>query len=115
MGRPEKASRETAMQKKKTLTNEELAGRILALEALAVTALGTAMLGHGLLSKPQKAVDLLNSAKGIVRRRAADPAERISQQGEAEAFAYLDHVLSNFSEQVIQSAREAPKKADDKD
>jgi hypothetical protein len=99
-------------QKKKTLSNDELAGRILVLEALAVAALGAALRFGRAVVPPEQSIEILNLVKGVVRNRIADPEELISASGEAEAYRYLDHVLSNFSEQVVPKRRDPKPQTD---
>jgi hypothetical protein len=99
-------------QEKKTLSNNELAGRILVLEALVVAALGAAFRFGRAVVPPEQSIEILNLVKGAVRNRIADPAEPISAAGEAEAYHYLDHVLSNFSEQVVPKRRDPKPRTD---
>ena len=103
------------MAQEKTLSSDEVAGRVLVLEALVVAALGLALRPKTSTS-PEFAVEVLNAVKGIVRSRIANPDERLSANGEREAYRYLDQVLSDFSEQVIAKRRDQePKKEPDKD
>jgi hypothetical protein len=103
-------------QEKKTLSNDDLAGRILVLEALAVAALGAALRFGRVVVAPEQAIEILNGVKSVVRNRIADPEEPISSAGEAEAYRYLDYVLSQFSESVIPKRRDqGPQRDGDKD
>jgi hypothetical protein len=102
--------------KKRTLSNDELAGRILALESLVVAALGIAIRYGRTPFFAEQVIPVLDSVKKTVRNRIADPDEKISAAGEAETYRYLDHILSNFSESVIpKRPDQEPKRNPDKD
>lgn len=104
------------MVEKNSLSNDELAGRILVLEALAVAALGAAMRFGRAQLQPEPAIETLSLVKGVVRNRIADPEEPISRAGEIEAYRYLDYVLSQFSKSAIPKRRDqGPQKAPDTD
>ena len=66
------------------------------LEALVVAALDAiTRIGRKTLYA-EDVIPILDGIKETVRRRIADPNEAISVAGEAEAYRYLDHVLSIF-------------------
>jgi hypothetical protein len=88
-------------KRKQSLTAKQLAGRVIVLEALVVAALGMIMRVGRRRLYAEDIIPVLEGAKQTIRRRIADPDEAISADGETEAYRYLDHVLSNFSEQVI--------------
>jgi hypothetical protein len=90
------------------MTNDELAARIVVLEALAVAALGVAIRFGQVPLPAEYVVSILDSVKGIVRfRLAGDFDEKLSPAGQVEASRYLEYVLSEFSESVI-----SPRKRD---
>ena len=82
------------------MTNDELAGRILVLEAFAIAALGMT-LRVGKAIPPELVIPILDGVKKSAVARMTDEAERLSAAGEAEAHRYLDYLMSNFSEWLI--------------
>ena len=86
-----------------TLTPDELAGRLIVLEAMAMVALGGAIRPITEAATPDKFVRILNGVKRAVQIRIQEEQEMgaLSLGGGAEAVHYLDVVLSMFSESLI--------------
>jgi hypothetical protein len=87
-------------------TTDELAARIIVLEAMTMAALGAAIRFGRAAVPPEGVILILNSVKSAVRARMQQESERLSSGGKAEADRYLDYVLSEFSESLI------PRKSD---
>ena len=85
------------------LKADELAGRMLVLEAMAMVALGGAIRPITEAATPEKFVRVLNGVKRAVHIRIEEERESgaLSAGGGAEAIHYLDLVLSMFSESLI--------------
>ncbi len=72
---------------------DELAARVIVLEAVTMASLGVAMrVGR---VTPENAVPVLDNVKKVVSLRLQQ--EKLSPGGTAEADRYLDHLLSVFS------------------
>jgi hypothetical protein len=86
-----------------TLKADELAGRMIVLEAMAMAALGGAIRPITEAAAPDKFVRVLNGVKRAVQIRIQEEQDSgaLSPAGGAEAVHYLDLVLSMFSESLI--------------
>ena len=86
-----------------SLSGDELAGRMIVLEAMAMVALGGAIRPINEAASPEKFVLVLNGVKRAVQIRVQQEQDygTLTDRGGAEAIRYLDLVLSMFSETLI--------------
>ena len=83
----------SAKKKPVVRPKDELAARVIVLEAMTMASLGVAMrVGR---VTPENGIPVVDSVKNAVRFRLKQ--EKLSPGGTAEADRYLNHLLSNFS------------------
>jgi hypothetical protein len=99
-----KAGGETEIEDSMSKSNDELAGRVLVLEAFVMAAIaGYVRVGGPNASRlpAERIIPILNGVKGAVKNRMADEREQVSAACREEANQYLDYLTSHFSEEVI--------------
>jgi hypothetical protein len=81
------------------MTKDEMAARMLVIEVFAMAALATVLRLQKPRLPPKKAVIILDSIKKTARGRLKQ--EKVSQKAFSAGDAYLDHLLSEFSEHLL--------------
>ena len=87
----------------RALTVDDLAARIIVLEAMTMTAWGAAFRYGRDVITPELAIPILNTIKKSAGLRVQQ--EGLSAAGQAEAARYTDFVLSEFSESVARKKK----------
>lgn len=95
------------------MTNDELAARMIVLEAFSMGALGLAMQIVGVKLTKRQMINLTDGVKAAALGRLEQ--EAISRAGRVEGVAYLDELLSAFSEKFVPpGAGQSKRKGHDK-